>query len=147
MEILAQLGLDQTVWIQLVFFLISYLFLSKFLFAPYMRNLEFRKKNTGGSVEEASKTAADTERLVLDYQSKMKAQNESATVVYNKLKQEAQSEEEKLVTAARAKSSELVDQTKKKIATDIAVSRDNLRGQVPQLSGLIASRVLGRDLT
>jgi F0F1-type ATP synthase membrane subunit b/b' len=146
MSILTQLGVNQTFWIQLAYFFIAYFFVSKFLIKPYRANLEYRKKNTGGSLNEATSINSETERLVLQYQDKAKAQNETAQSVFEKLKIEAQHEEEKLISTARNHGGELVDQTKKKIIAELVAARDSLKGQVPQISELIASRVLGRKL-
>jgi F-type H+-transporting ATPase subunit b len=146
LEILAQLGLDHTVWIQLVFFIISYVFVSQFLFRPYMRNLAYRKKNTSGALDEAGKLATVTESLAMDFQGRMKKQNETAENAYGKLRAEGLLEEEKLLTAARNQATKVVEETKEKISTEIARTKEELRAQIPQLSTLIASRLLGREI-
>ncbi|MDZ4677306.1 MAG: ATP synthase F0 subunit B [Oligoflexia bacterium] len=146
MEILAQLGVNQTLWIQLAFFIVAYLMLSNFLFKPYRRNLEYRKKNTSGTVEEATKLTASTEGLAMDYQGRMKRHNESAADIYNVLKSEGHAEEEKLLLQARERANLLIEQARKKISTDMVTAREGLRAQVPQLSSTIASQVLGRDI-
>jgi F-type H+-transporting ATPase subunit b len=147
MEILRQLGVNDTIWIQLVLFLIAYFFLSQFLFKPYQRNLKYREKNTGGSVEEATQLNASAERLAMDYQGKMKSQNEQATALYEQFKSQGQAEEDRIVAAAREEAARLMEQTRIKISTDIKQAREVMRAQIPQLSGQIASRVLGRDIS
>jgi F-type H+-transporting ATPase subunit b len=146
LEILAQLGLDQTVWIQLCLFITAYFFLSTFLFKPYQRNLKFRKKNTGGALEEATQLVQVTERLAMDYQGRMKKQNQAAEEVYEKIRSEGTKEEEKLILAAKAKAGALLVETKKQITSEISRTKEELRLQIPQLSKLIASRLLGRNL-
>ncbi len=146
MEILSQLGLNQTVWIQLIFFLICYVFLSRYLFKPFLRNLEHREKNTGGSIEEAQKITVSADRLAMDYQGHMKKQNEAATEVYDKLRLEGTKEEERLLAEAKAKSNQMMDQAKKKVTSEIAIARDALKAEIPNLSSQIASRILGREL-
>ena len=147
MSILTQLGVNQTFFIQLAFFFISYFFVSQFLIKPYRRNLEYRKKNTGGSVDEAAHLNLETERLVGEYQQKAKAQNESAQGIYEKFRAEGQQEEERIISVARKQSQDAIEQTKKKISQELSTARESLRNQVPQLSELIASRVLGRKLS
>lgn len=146
MEILKQLGVNETVWIQLGFFILSYFFLSTFVFKPYRRNLEFRKKNTSGSMEEATRLSAATEVLVMDYQGRMKSQNEKAQTIYNQLRNEALAEEEKLVAAARDRANKIIEDTRLKITREIEAGRRTLESQIPELSSLTASQVLGRDL-
>jgi F-type H+-transporting ATPase subunit b len=146
MEILTQLGVNQTIWIQLGFFIISYIFLSTFLFKPYRRNLEYRKKNTSGTVEEAAKLTSATESLAMDYQGRMKRHNEKAAAIYDQLKNEGHADEERILTQAREHASLLIEQTRTKINSDMTVAKEALRAQVPHLSSSIASSVLGRDV-
>jgi F0F1-type ATP synthase membrane subunit b/b' len=146
MSILTQLGVNQTFWIQLAYFFIAYFFVSQFLVKPYKANLEYRKKNTGGSLDQATNINNETEKLVLQYQDKAKAQNETAQSIFEKLKTEGQLEEDKLISASRKQGGEIVDHTKKKIVTELVAARDSLKTQVPQISELIAGRVLGRKL-
>ena len=145
-SILKQLGVDYTLWIQLWFFFISYIALSQFLIKPYMANLEFRKKRTIINPEEATRLNSSIENLAMDYQGQVKRQNEKGTAIYEKLKAEGVAEEDRLIGAARAEASRLMDQVKKQIQTDMGTAKESLKAQVPQLSKLIASRVLGRDL-
>ncbi|MCC6276688.1 MAG: ATP synthase F0 subunit B [Oligoflexia bacterium] len=146
MDIIKQLGINSTVWIQLGLFLVSYLFLSTFLFRPYLKILELRKKRTTGSVEEASKLAAATDTLVMDYQGKVQSHNHVAAQIYEKLKSEGAREEEKLLNDARTKANSLVQETREKVVRDIKAAKESLKTQAPTLSRSIASRVLGRDL-
>ena len=146
MEILTQLGVDKTIWIQLGFFFLSYFFLSQFLFKPYARNLEFRKKNTTVAVEEANKIMTATEFLSMDYEGKMKTQNEQFLIAYNKIKNEGHEEEQKLLAAARLRAEGMIAEAGKKIEKEIKVAREQLQKQVPELSKLTAKKLLGRDL-
>jgi len=109
--------------------------------------LEFRKKNTGGSVEEATKLNSEADRLAMDYQGQMKRQNEAASAAYDQIKNEGLAEEEKLLAAARAAASKLLEETKKKVSLEVLEAKESLRAQIPQIGRLIASRVLGRDLS
>jgi ATP synthase F0 subunit b len=130
-----------------VFFGISYFFVSQFMIKPYQRNLAYRKKNTGGSLAEANNINAGTEKLVAQFQEQLKKQNETCQSIYEKIKNEGLQEEERILSAARTQGSELIDQTKKKIASELKSAKESLKAQIPELGELIASRVLGRDLS
>ena len=147
LSILKQLGVDNSVWIQLVFFLISYAALSQLLFKPYMKNLDYRKKNTTGNAEEATRLNTAAENLAMDYQGQVKAQNAKAASIYDQLKAEGQAEEDRLVAGAKKQATQLLDETRKKIQTDMAAAKEGLKAQIPQISRQIASRVLGRELS
>ncbi len=47
---------------------------------------------------------------------------------------------------SRKQGQEIVEQTKKKVVTELVAAQAKLKSEVPQMSQLIASRVLGRDL-
>jgi F-type H+-transporting ATPase subunit b len=146
-SILRQLGVNNTFWIQLGYFFVCYIFMSQFLFKPYMKNLEFRKKNTTVNNDEATKLNSSIGHLAMDYQGQVKRQNAKGAAVYDKLKAEGVAEEDRLLTAAKKEAHEVMEQIKKKIQTDMVEARETLKAQTPQLSKLIASRVLGRELS
>ena len=77
---------------------------------------------------------------------KMKNQNEQLTKLYDQFKNEGLAQEEKILATARAEAASLLEETRKKIASEMKTAQETLRTQVPQLSGEIASRVLGRNI-
>ena len=147
LSILKQLGVNRTIGDQLLLFLICYFFLSRFLFKPYLANLDYRKKNTVGNADEATRLNTAAEHLAMDYQGQVKAQNEKATAIYDKLKAEGLAEEDRLVAAARAQGSDVLDQTRALIQKEMGVAKTALKEQIPQLVRQIASRVLGREIS
>jgi F0F1-type ATP synthase membrane subunit b/b' len=147
MSILRELGVNQTIWIQLALFFICYLSLSQLVFKPYLRNLNYRKQNTGGSFDQAAALNAETEKLALEYQHRMKEQNAAAQAVYDKLKGEGQAEEDRLIQVSRKLGQDVVEQSKKKVASELGAAQLKLKSEIPHLSELIASRVLGREIS
>lgn len=146
MDILAQLGIDKTVFHQLGLFLVSYFFLSKFLFQPYLRNLEYRRKNTGGSIEEAGELEAQAAVAAEKFRNELSAQNQELQAAYQKIKGEGQATQEKLLTDAREKASNLLKKNRQQIETEMAEAQKSLKKDIPEISSLVAGRVLGRDL-
>lgn len=146
MEILAQLGVDQTFWIQLVLFLTCYFFMSQFLFKPYLRNLDYRKKNTTEAVEEAQKLMTVTDSLAMEYEGKVKKQNEEALHIYTKFKQDGVAEEQKLIATARTKAEKVVYDTNLKISLEIEQTKKELAKMIPEISRQAATKILGRNL-
>lgn len=146
MEILAQLGIDGTLWVQLVLFMISYFFMSTFIFKPYLKNLEYRKKNTTGANEEASKLMATTEHLTLEYERKMKANNETVAQIFNQFKNEGKLEEQRLISAARTKAEQNLSAANNNIEKEIQSVRAQIEKTLPEMSKTAAGKLLGRDL-
>jgi F-type H+-transporting ATPase subunit b len=145
--LLKDLGVNETAPYMALFFAISYFFVSQFLIKPYKTNLEYRRKNTGGSLSKANEIAEQTEKLVGDYQNRLKKQNETAQDIFERIKKEGLQEEERVLSQARKNGSELIEQTKNKISGEMKVAKETLKTQIPQLSELIASQVLGRNLS
>ena len=97
-------------------------------------------------MDEATQLSSITERLAMDYQGKIKKQNEEAELVFSRFKAEGTVEEDKIISQARSQAAQLMDETKKEIAREMSSAKEELRSQIPQISGLIASRLLGRNL-
>ena len=60
--ILSSLGVNNTFFIQLVLFMIVFLFLWKVGFTPYFEAFELREEKTKGSEDFANKLSKDTEK-------------------------------------------------------------------------------------
>src|SRR5688572_9461375 len=103
MEILYQLGLNNTFWSQLAFFLISSIFLWKFMFTPYVRIIEYRRKNTVGATDQAAHLIAAADQLAVDYEGRVKSQTERVNTIFSEIKKQSAAEEEKIIAEARAR--------------------------------------------
>ena len=146
MEILYQLGLDKTFWIQLVCFLVSGFFLSVFMFRPYLRIIDARRKSTVGATDQAAHLVAQTDALILDYEGKVRRQNEKLTETFAEFKKLGAAEEERLLAEARARAQAMMAENHARIAKEIAQVQKDLETQVPALANAIATKVLGREL-
>ena len=146
MEILYQLGLNKTFFYQITFFLISALFLWRFLFVPYLRIMEIRKHKTTGATEGAASIIAATEELAIDYEGKTKGHHARIHAVSAEYKKQGAQEEEAILTAARTNANEILKQNQKLIKQEVDSARQELEKQIPVLAATIASKVLGREL-
>lgn len=146
MQLLYDLGLNQTVWIQLIFFLTTYVFLSRFLFRPYMRNLEYRKQNTHGNIGAVEVIRKEIQALEQNFQAEAVKQNQVTSELFGKVRKEAQSDHEARLTEAKAEASKLMTETRKKVQGEVEKARVSLKDQLPKLSAEIAGKVLGREL-
>jgi len=146
MEILFQLGLNKSFFPQLAFFLISGFFLTFFLFRPYLKIIEVRRKKTTGASEHAAHLIAATEELAMDYEGKVRTQNEKLNEIFAEFKKQGNVEEEKILSQARTYAQEILNKTQQEIAKDLNVARRELEKQIPILAGSIASKVLGREI-
>ena len=146
MDILFQLGLNKTVIPQFVFFIVSTFFLTFFLFRPYMKILEVRRKSTSGTSEHAAHLIAATEELAMDYEGKVRTQNEKLVETFAELKKHGAVEESRILTEARLRAQDTLAKNQKQIVQELGTARVELEKQIPILAGSIASKVLGREI-
>lgn len=146
MEILTQLGINSTIWIQLCFFVITYMAVSQLIFKPYSRNLKYRRKHTVEAAEEANKLISHSDILALEYDEKVKHQNEKILHLFGQLKSEGVAEEHKLLLAARQNAEKMMKETNIKISKEISQASETLKKQIPEMSKTVASKLLGRNV-
>jgi F0F1-type ATP synthase membrane subunit b/b' len=146
-SLLHSLGVDSTIWLQLGCFFISYLALTQLVFKPYLRAFNERENRTVGSEGEALKIIEETKSLQADYEKKARALNAEIKSIYEHQAQETRKEQEALITSARHEAEHTLEAARRRIAQDLLEAQELLLAQVPELSGAIASRLAGKDLS
>ncbi len=89
MEILLQLGANETAFIQFFLFVISISFLTIYVYTPYFKANDERNKRTKGADVVAKEAADEAKNLALIYQSKARENNERIKSVFDNKKTEA----------------------------------------------------------
>ncbi len=145
-SLLKVLGIDSTVWFQLVSFLIAYLALSNLVFKPYLKAFHERERRTVGSEESAVRIVEEAQQLQMNYEQRAKHLNSEIRSVYEAHRAEATKQYEKQVEAARAESATALDSARQKISTEVQAARKALSAEIPAVSAAIAARLSGKDL-
>lgn len=145
MELLTSLGINSTTYIHLAIFLVVFVVLKDFVFKPYFRAFVERNDRTVGQTETAEKYSVDTKALEAQYAEKAREINEQFKQIYDKTRQGATKEYDRLVAEARARSKELVEQARTSIQSEIQAARLQLSAEVPVLSELISNQLVGRE--
>ncbi len=89
MEILLQLGANETAFIQFLIFVLSISFLTVYVYGPYFKANDERNKRTKGADVVAKEAADEAKNLALIYQSKARENNEKIKSVFDNKKTEA----------------------------------------------------------
>ncbi len=89
MEILLQLGANETAFIQFFLFVISIAFLTIYVYGPYFKAYDERQKRTKGADAVAKDTADEAKNLALVYQSKARETNEKIKSIFDHKKTDA----------------------------------------------------------
>ena len=89
MDILSALGVDATLGIQFIIFLVSYVFLVNVVFKPYHRAYEERVKRTLGNAEFAERILAETKELEIEFEQKARLLNYETKGIFDSERSEA----------------------------------------------------------
>ena len=146
-SLLTALGVNQSIWIQLACFLVSYVALTELVFKPYMKAHHEREKRTLGGEESAVRIIEEAQALTGNYEKKAREYNSEIKHVYDKKRTEALKEYEAMLGAARENSNSLLEESRKKIATEVEAARKKIAAEIPAVSNAIASRLAGKDLS
>lgn len=147
MQIFTALGVDSTLVIHLICFLISYVALTQLVLKPYMRALQEREKRTVGGEEQAAKLVEEAADLQGQYEVKAREINSQITSIYNQSRTSAQKDSEVLVDSARKEATSLLEGARTKISSEVQSARKSLSAEVPAVGSAIASKLAGKDLS
>ncbi len=147
MQIFTALGVDSTIVIHLICFLISYVAFTRLVLKPYMRALEEREKRTVGGEEQAVRLVEEANDLQGQYEVKAREINAQITSIYNQSRTAAQKDSEVVVQAARSEATTLLEGARTKISTEVQSARKALSAEVPAVGAAIASKLAGKDLS
>ena len=137
MEILQQLGANQSAIIQFFIFAISIAFLTVFVFNPFFKAYDVRLQKTKGVESVAKDTIEETKNLNLIFQSKARESNDKIRSIYDAEKNVAQKTAEDIIKTAKADADKLVASSRNEITSQVAQSKS----QVASLSQEIAAQL------
>ena len=142
LDILISLGVNQTVFAQFVVFLVAFIFLKYFIFSPYLRAYEERRKRTVGSAGVARELQEQIAQLESDFSKKAKALNEQIKNVFEEKRQKANKETATVVSLAQKAAQEKMTVGKKEVQQAYDEAKDQLRNLAPDLGQTIKQRLL-----
>lgn len=145
-NIITTLGIDTTLWIQLLTFVVSYIFLHMVVFTPYFKAFEARQGQTVGSNEKAEQIFAQTRELETLYQRKARNLNAEIKDIYDKVRLDAVREQEKIQAEAREKAKVAIEDARKKIQEQFNYAREELIKQTPLVSKTITEKLLPAEV-
>lgn len=137
MEILQQLGANQSAFFQFFIFAISIAFLTTFVFGPYFKAYDQRLLKTKGAENVAKDTVEETKNLNLIFQSKAREVNDKISGIYNAESDAAKKTAEDLLKSAKNVSTQTIEASRKQLSEQVAQSAT----QVQALSKDIAQQL------
>ncbi|MFA0759438.1 MAG: hypothetical protein NOOUEUKL_002117 [Candidatus Fervidibacter sp.] len=147
LEVLGQLKL-QWQWIasQAVAFLLLYLLMRKFAFAPIQQILREREERVRKAIEDAERQRAEMEGLRSEYEQRLARIEEEARARLQEAMQQAYQARDALLAEARENAERMVQRAQEQIALEREKLMVELRDFVADLAIRIAEKVIERSL-
>ncbi|MBY0383596.1 ATP synthase F0 subunit B [bacterium] len=127
---------------QFVIFLVAFIFLKYFIFSPYLRAYEERRKRTVGSAGVAKELQEQIALLESDFSQKAKALNEQIKGVFEEKRQKAGKETANVISLAQKTAQEKMAVGKKEVQQAYDEAKDQLKKLAPDLGQTIKQRLL-----
>jgi len=137
---------DNTIWIQLVLFLVMFLVANKLLFQPYLRLRERRRMGIEGAREEAVRMSTEADARLADYEAELAQARHRAGEEQRKVRAEAAAYERETTDKARAAAMSALDEAQARVKSETEAARAQLLPQADELARRMATRLLGREV-
>jgi len=144
MEILLQLGANETAFIQFALFIVSISFLTIFVYGPFFKAYDQRLKLTKGADQVAYETQDEVKKLESIYKSKAREINEKIKNIFDASKKEASESAQTIINGAKAQSTQAVDQARVAIEKQKKAAQADSAQMVQEISTQIVQKLTGR---
>ena len=138
MEILQQLGANETAFIQFILFIITITFLTTVIFRPYFKAYDIRNKLTKGADQVANETQDEVKKLTQIYSARAREINEKINAVFSESKQGGLKSTSIILEAAKTQ----VGQTSDGARKDIAAQKQNAAGQIQTIAKDVSDSII-----
>lgn len=142
-NILKQLGINQTVFVQFGLFIVLYVFLSRVYFKPFLELIIERRKRTTDDREAAFNLMKQADEKFTEYTAKLQNERLKARAEYEKIILDAKIEESKILIKAREEAKQITQATLENMASQQQQIMKQLSNDVEGLSRQIAAQLLG----
>ncbi len=143
--IFTSLGVNSTISIQFVIFVIAYVIVLNLVVKPYYNAYLERQKRTQGNQDLAETLTAQARELEASFQRKARSLNLDIKDIYDKAKSEAVREQDKISGQAREKSKTIVDAARTQLKDETNRAREALIKEAPIVGQAIADRLLAKE--
>jgi F-type H+-transporting ATPase subunit b len=147
MGILIQLGVNETLAIQLGLFLVVFVVLKHLLFGPYFAALMERRARTLGKTEQAEKYVAEARVLEDQYAMRAREANDMYRDAFEKGRLAANKEFERVVGEARQAAKDHTDAMRDRLGKEMVAVRSQLSQEVASVSQVINQKLIGKEIT
>ncbi|MCB0364239.1 MAG: ATP synthase F0 subunit B [Bdellovibrionaceae bacterium] len=146
MEILTALGVDSTLGIQFIIFIVAYIFLTTLVFKPYHRAYEERVRRTEGNTDLAERILTESKDLEVQFEQKARALNNETKIIYDHSRSEAMKEYDRMVSQARERAKSIMEKTRLQIAHEFENARSEMNKEIPGITKSVVQKMMGQEV-
>ena len=141
LDILKQLGADQSVWYQFAIIIILF-YVTKFLFLEHLQALiEKREEKTVGLEASANKQFEEISKIQSEYKNKISKANKEIRNDFETLKNEIIKKEETKYREQEAKINNYIEESRVKIEAEINNKKSEIMNEAEQLSISLVAKI------
>jgi len=140
------INIDQSLFYQIINFIILLLILNAILYKPIRTILKQRAEKVSGLTAEALEAKEAMIQKEKDYQEKLQKARKEGGEQKNIYKLQGQEEEKRLIQDASKRIETELAQNRQKISQQVEEARKKLSGEVSAFSQEIAQKILGRTI-
>lgn len=145
MAIIEKLGIDSSAWIQFFIFGLTVFILSKFVFSHFIKAFDERVLKTKDVSQLQTEYKQKTLELHNEYTLKAREISGDIHDIFEKEKAQAMLEYDKIIGKAKGESSQLVEESSKKISEAIGRVMSEIANEKTQVALAITSKLLGKQ--
>jgi F-type H+-transporting ATPase subunit b len=138
-------AVDLGIWTLAVFLLLLFV-LSKFAWKPMMQGLEHRERAIHSALQEAQQAREEADRLRRQLEEQQRRANEQARQILDEARHAAERTTADMIAEAHKKIQAEHERLQREMSLAYDQAKRDLQTQVVQLSTLVASKVLRRQL-
>ena len=136
------INLDYSLFVTIIYVVVLYAFLSKFLFKPILQVLQERRRLIEGRLQAAQQSVADADKKSLEYENALKAARSETFRSQEALREKALAERAELLTRTKLETDKTVQEARVRLQAEAESASRQLDSQVDSLANALTSALL-----
>src|SRR6187399_2801985 len=124
------INLDYSLFVTIIYVVVLYAFLSKFLFKPILQVLQERRRLIEGRLQAAQQSVADADKKSLEYENALKAARSETFRSQEALREKALAERAELLTRTKLETDKTVQEARIRLRAEADSASKQLDSQV-----------------
>lgn len=139
--------LDASLFVQLLLFVALLFILEPLLFRPMLKLFEERENRIDKTLQKGRDLDGKSAKALAKYEAILAKARQAGAAERDKLRAEGSKKENEMLASVRAETAATLERGRATMAADANAARAQLAGEVKELGRVVASRVLGREVS